>query len=124
MAKLSLRISRYIKETYIAWLFIFLFFILIYIFLTINKFDTQQIKSNEKVIFYADNITPAHKTLIDKFNKTYEGQIKVVPIDLPFTKFTTNERKDPSEYTQPIIIIILCYYTMTQIHDTYTDTKK
>ncbi|MAT56984.1 MAG: hypothetical protein CMF23_03330 [Ignavibacteriae bacterium] len=94
MAKLSLRISRYIKETYIAWLFIFLFFILIYIFLTINKFDTQQIKSNEKVIFYADNITPAHKTLIDKFNKTYEGQIKVVPIDLPFTKFTTNERKE------------------------------
>lgn len=45
-------------------------------------------------IHYADNISPTHKLLIDNFNKLNKGKIEVVPIDLPFEKFSTNERKE------------------------------
>jgi multiple sugar transport system substrate-binding protein len=48
----------------------------------------------EIVITYADNISTAHMVVIDKFNEEYKGRIKVKPIDLPFTKFSTNERKE------------------------------
>ena len=45
-------------------------------------------------IYFADNISPTHQILIDKFNKVHTGKIEVVPIDLPFEKFSTNERKE------------------------------
>lgn len=45
-------------------------------------------------IYYADNISNAHSTLINKFNKEYAGKIEVVPVNLPFSKFSTNERKE------------------------------
>jgi len=45
-------------------------------------------------IYFADNISPAHQELISRFNNEYEGQIEVVPIHLPFSKFSTNERKE------------------------------
>ena len=45
-------------------------------------------------IYFADNISPAHKKVISLFNEKYKGQIEVVPIDLPFDKFTTNDRKE------------------------------
>ena len=45
-------------------------------------------------IYFADNISPAHKKVIELFNQRYKGQIEVVPINLPFDKFTTNDRKE------------------------------
>ena len=54
----------------------------------INKQDS------EIVITYADNISAAHQLIIDRFNDEYKGKIRVKPIDLPFTKFSTNERKE------------------------------
>ncbi len=45
-------------------------------------------------IYYADNISPAHQIVIDRFNSEYEGEIKVITIDLPFDKFNTNLRKE------------------------------
>ncbi|MBC8185432.1 extracellular solute-binding protein [candidate division KSB1 bacterium] len=45
-------------------------------------------------IYFADNISPAHQELINRFNSEYEGQIEVIPIHLPFSKFSTNERKE------------------------------
>ncbi len=45
-------------------------------------------------IYFADNISPTHLLLINKFNEKYKGKIEVVPIDLPFQKFSTNERKE------------------------------
>ncbi|MDW7679872.1 MAG: extracellular solute-binding protein, partial [bacterium] len=45
-------------------------------------------------IYFADNISPAHQQLIDRFNNEYRGKIEVVPINLPFAKFSTNERKE------------------------------
>ena len=45
-------------------------------------------------IYFADNISSAHQKLIDRFNSEHEGQIKVIAVNLPFTKFSTNERKE------------------------------
>jgi len=53
----------------------------------------QQIGSATK-IYYADNISSAHQKVINRFNEIYKDQIEVVAIDLPFTKFSTNERKE------------------------------
>jgi multiple sugar transport system substrate-binding protein len=44
-------------------------------------------------IYFADNISAAHQAVIDRFNETHRGAIEVVPVNLPFTKFSTNERK-------------------------------
>ena len=45
-------------------------------------------------LYYVDNISQTHQKLIDRFNKKFYGQIEVVPVNLPFTKFSTNERKE------------------------------
>ncbi|MGE5497400.1 MAG: extracellular solute-binding protein [Syntrophothermus sp.] len=50
--------------------------------------------SGVKRIYYVDHISRGHKTVIDNFNRKYAGQIEVVPINLPFEKFSTNERKE------------------------------
>src|SRR5574341_913119 len=49
----------------------------------------------EKVtkVYFADNISAAHQKVIERFNETYRGSIEVIPVNLPFTKFSTNERK-------------------------------
>ena len=47
-----------------------------------------------KKIYYADNISIAHQALIDQFNRAHAGEIEVVPVNLPFSKFSTNERKE------------------------------
>ncbi len=45
-------------------------------------------------LFFADNISPAHQEIITRFNRQHAGEIQVVPIHLPFDRFTTNERKE------------------------------
>ena len=45
-------------------------------------------------VYFADHISPAHKAVIDAFNKKYHGRIEIVAVDLPFSKFSTNERKE------------------------------
>ena len=45
-------------------------------------------------VFFADNISPAHEAVIALFNKRHEGSIEVIAVNLPFDKFTTNERKE------------------------------
>jgi multiple sugar transport system substrate-binding protein len=45
-------------------------------------------------IYYVDNISDAHRKVIGLFNKKYEGHIQVEAINLPFEKFSTNERKE------------------------------
>ena len=50
--------------------------------------------TNVKKIYFAENITPVHMQLINKFNKINKGKIKVIPIDLPYEKFSTNKRKE------------------------------
>lgn len=60
-------------------------------------FSPNSVNNNSgkvKTIYFADNISKAHQKIIDLFNKKYEGQIKVETINLPFEKFSTNERKE------------------------------
>ncbi|MEW5799531.1 MAG: extracellular solute-binding protein [Bacteroidota bacterium] len=45
-------------------------------------------------VYFADHISPAHRVVIEQFNKKYAGRIEVVAVDLPFGKFSTNERKE------------------------------
>jgi len=45
-------------------------------------------------VFFADNISTAHQAVIARFNELHRGRIEVVPVNLPFTKFSTNERKE------------------------------
>jgi multiple sugar transport system substrate-binding protein len=45
-------------------------------------------------VYYADNISPAHQSVIDRFNTLHAGRVEVVPVNLPFEKFSTNERKE------------------------------
>jgi multiple sugar transport system substrate-binding protein len=47
-----------------------------------------------KKIYYVDNISSAHRKVIDLFNEKYKGQIEVEAINLSFDKFSTNERKE------------------------------
>ena len=49
--------------------------------------------ANATQIYFADNISAAHQKVINRFNETYHGRFEVVPVNLPFTKFSTNERK-------------------------------
>jgi multiple sugar transport system substrate-binding protein len=45
-------------------------------------------------VYFADHISTAHQLVIDKFNREHRGTIEVVPVNLPFQKFSTNERKE------------------------------
>jgi multiple sugar transport system substrate-binding protein len=45
-------------------------------------------------VYFADRISTAHTKIINRFNELHRGRIEVVPVDLPFDKFSTNERKE------------------------------
>ena len=45
-------------------------------------------------VYYVGDISYAHQQLINEFNHKYKGKIKVIPIDLSFKEFTTNDRKE------------------------------
>ena len=52
------------------------------------------ITDRKQKVYFADHISPAHRVVIEQFNKKYAGRIEVVAVDLPFNKFSTNERKE------------------------------
>lgn len=72
---------------------VFIFFVFISFRISVFTGKTQE-NSQVAVIHYADYITETVNDLINKFNKENEGSIKVIPINLPFSKFSTNERKE------------------------------
>jgi len=81
------------RYRYLFTLFIFAIIVVLIInLISLNKsrFEKKQVTK----LYFADNISEAHLKIIHNFNEKYKGQIEVVPIDLPFTKFTTNERKE------------------------------
>jgi len=45
-------------------------------------------------IYFADRITDAHRTLIERYNRLHAGRIRVIPVDFPNLDFSTNERKE------------------------------
>ncbi|MDR3628659.1 MAG: extracellular solute-binding protein [Ignavibacteriaceae bacterium] len=68
------------------------FMLIIYVSRSGNVNDKEEGKPVK--IYFADNISSAHRAVINRFNEMYKGRIEVVPIDLPFNKFTTNDRKE------------------------------
>ncbi|MCF8240863.1 MAG: extracellular solute-binding protein [Melioribacteraceae bacterium] len=66
--------------------------IIIYVFLPLDFFDSEVEKPVE--IYFATNVSSAHQAVIDEFNSKYSGSIKVVPINLSFGLFETNDRKE------------------------------
>ncbi len=71
---------------FVSGLALFLFFV------TPTEFEDFETDEVER-IYFADNISAAHRKVIEAFNNQHRGRLEVVPIDLPFTKFSTNERK-------------------------------
>ncbi len=49
---------------------------------------------NGVTICLADDISPAYREVINDFNKEYKGRIHVETINIPFSKFSTNQRKE------------------------------
>lgn len=52
--------------------------------------EIQQIQQ----VYFADNISDGHRALIKAFNEAHQGEVEVIAVDLPFSKFNTNQRKD------------------------------
>ncbi|HUI30146.1 MAG TPA: extracellular solute-binding protein [Candidatus Acidoferrales bacterium] len=88
------KIFKTIKESPI-WLITILVSITAVIFLIYSPFQISLFPDlGAKKIYYVDNISDAHLEIIKKFNALYKGKIEVVPVNLPFYHFTTNDRKE------------------------------
>lgn len=82
------------KESPIWFITILISVISIFFFIYL-PFQIDLFPENDtKKLHYIDNISGAHLKIIKKFNEKYKGQIEVVPINLPFYHFTTNDRKE------------------------------
>lgn len=58
--------------------------------LGVNPLNTDGIER----VYFADNIGVGHAEIIRQFNELYKGEVEVIAIDLPFSKFNTNQRKE------------------------------
>jgi multiple sugar transport system substrate-binding protein len=71
---------------------------LVFVVLALLLFNRLSVGGEERDgivrVYYADNISPAHQSVIDRFNALHQGRVEVVPVNLPFEKFSTNERKE------------------------------
>lgn len=88
ISKSLLRISNFP-----LWTVLFVIAILLIYFLIAENSRVRPEEGPVK-IYFASDISYAHQQVIDQFNKKYKGKIEVVPIDLSFKKFSTNERKE------------------------------
>lgn len=81
-----------------TYLFILSIVVIVSLILTIFYFNAVPIISSEEPqpvrVYFADHISLAHELVIQKFNEKYKGLIEVIPVNLPFNKFSTNERKE------------------------------
>lgn len=66
--------------------------LLLFILYPIDMMSTDEPQVTK--VYFADHISPAHQMMIDRFNALHKGRIEVVPVNLPFEKFSTNERKE------------------------------
>lgn len=85
---------KFLEKYNLIFIIFFLSIVLILAFNLLSLNIHSQDKDSIRKVYYADNITSTHREVIALFNKKHRGDIKVIPINLPFTKFTTNERKE------------------------------
>lgn len=73
-------------------LLIISFIIIVFIFIPGGVHQNPE--GGETSIHYVSHISNAQMKIIKKFNSKYSGRIHVEAINLPFEKFSTNERKE------------------------------
>jgi len=66
--------------------------LVVYLFIMLSS--TYPVHQKLKMVYLVGDISYAHQQVINEFNNKYKGQIKVIPIDLSFKEFTTNDRKE------------------------------
>ena len=89
-----IKIIKTIKESP-AWFITILVSLAAIVFLIYSPFQiTLFPDSGVKKLYYVDNISDAHLEIINKFNELHKGKIEVIPVNLPFYHFTTNDRKE------------------------------
>ena len=64
------------------------------IYLTMFAFLSKRPQEHMTEFYFADRMTEAHRILIDQYNKSHEGKVKVIPIDFPNPDFSTDTRKE------------------------------
>lgn len=88
------KLSKFIIESPI-WFISILIPVISVIFYLYHPFQFNLFPETAvKKLYYIDNISDAQQFLINKFNRKYKNQIEVVPVNLPFYDFTTNDRKE------------------------------
>ena len=88
------KILKTVKESPI-WVVTILVSIVVMVFVIYSPFQIILFpETNVKKLYYVDNISDAHLEIIRKFNELHKGKIEVVPVNLPFYHFTTNDRKE------------------------------
>jgi multiple sugar transport system substrate-binding protein len=87
-------VIKTIKESPI-WLITIILSIGAIFFLIYSPFQTALFQETSiRRLYYVDNMSDAHLEIIKKFNELHKGKIEVVPVNLPFYHFTTNDRKE------------------------------
>ncbi|MEJ2635787.1 MAG: extracellular solute-binding protein [Calditrichia bacterium] len=87
-------IKKYLNRTLLITGTVVAFGLLLFLFLSLMLGVKGPDSEKTTRIYFVDNISNAHQNLIRRFNEDYRGRIEVVPVNLPFTKFSTNERKE------------------------------
>ncbi len=82
-----------LKDNFV-WLVALALGITAFVVFVFIHFDGYKENPSVVTIRYVDNISEAQKILIQRFNKEYQGRIRVQAVNLPFTKFSTNDRKE------------------------------
>ena len=86
-------LSKLIKGSPVWFITILISIVTIIFFLYLPVQITLFPEAAVKKLYYVDNISEAHRKIIQRFNEIHKNEIEVVPVDLPFSHFTTNDRK-------------------------------
>ncbi len=77
------------------WVIALVCSVISFLFLVFSSFNASFFQgSYVRKVYYVDNISEGHLKIIDKFNRLHKGSIEVVPVNLPFYDFTTDDRKE------------------------------
>jgi multiple sugar transport system substrate-binding protein len=64
------------------------------VYFTIFAFLFKRPTEHVTEFYFADRMTEAHRILINQYNESHAGKIKVIPIDFPNADFSTDTRKE------------------------------
>lgn len=87
------KLKEYFNKNFLSLISVILIVFVFFLFIGLPLREAGGQNTIQK-IYFADDITDAHQKIINKYNEINAGRIEVIPIDLPFNKFTTNERKE------------------------------